>query len=324
MDVDSLFALFEMQEGIENLPPIGEELYGVDSEESLELASYDIEIPKTEPIKEENRIGKQKVYKSYKTAKKEIMDGLIALSNGSSVWQVFSDWVAIGALAISNIFDPTHLEERREELIAFEKQYSEDKIRRFLELFILLGELICRAFDAGELYDFLGEIYQELGLGNEKNGQFFTPHEIATFMGQITAEGLSSESIKEKGFVTVMEPASGSGSMILGFLNTCAERGVDYRTQCAVLAVDNDIRCVHMCYIQLALYGVPAVVQHGDSLSLKTWSRWYTPVHFLGEWVWRAGLTIKSGKDYENERIKCFQQPMYGFMVYGFPSKKTA
>lgn len=176
---------------------------------------------------------------------------------------------------------------------------------------------------AVEFYDFLGELYGELELGNEKNGQFFTLDTNAKFMGQISAEGIE-DAVKEKGFVTLMEPASGIGSMILGFLAAIKKKRLDYKTQCAVLAVDNDIRCVHMCYIQLALYGVPAVVQHGDSLALKTYSRWYTPVYIMDQWVWRYGLTMTEGKDFENERLKCFQQPMYGFIVYGFPSPEAA
>jgi len=40
---------------------------------------------------------------------------------------------------------------------------------------------------------------------------------------------------------------------------------------------DIDMRCVHMSYIQLSLYGIPAVAVHGDSVSLDEWSHWFTP-----------------------------------------------
>jgi hypothetical protein len=41
------------------------------------------------------------------------------------------------------------------------------------------------------------------------------------------------------------------------------------------------IRAVHMAYIQLSLLHVPAVVVHGNTLSLEEWGYWYTPAHIL-------------------------------------------
>lgn len=322
--MESLFALFENQKGSKIFPSIEEILCELDAEEGAESASYDIKMPKIDPEKKMRVEEVSENYKSYQTAKKEIIDGLISLSRSSSVWQVFSDWIAFCANFLSNIYDQTHINSRTEQLMELDKKYSDDQKRCLLELFLLLTKLICRAFESGDLYDFLGEIYEELGLGDNKNGQYFTPRGIAGLMGEIVVSGISMESAMEKGFITAMEPASGSGSMVLGFLNSCTKIGLNYKTQCAVLAIDNDIRCVHMCYIQLALYGVPAVVQHGDSLSLQTWSRWYTPVYLMDEWVWRAGLTVTGGKDLENERLKCFQHPLYGLTVYGIPNRTSA
>lgn len=327
MDVESLFALFERQKEVKNFPPIEDILCEVDDNKTSESSTYDIKMPKIDPNidpKKEQKKENSKTYKSYQVAKKEIIDGLIRLSGASSIWQVFSDWIAFCANFISNIYDQTHLQSRTEQLMEIDKKYSDNQKRCLFELFLLLTELICRAFDNGDLHDFLGEIYEELGLGNNKNGQYFTPWQIAGFMGEIVVSEIPMESLMEKGFITAMEPASGSGSMVLGFLNSCTKIGLNYKTQCAVLAIDNDIRCVHMCYIQLALYGVPAVIQHGDSLSLQTWSRWYTPVYLMDKWVWRAGLTITEGKDLENERLKCLQCPIYGLTVYGIPNLMPA
>lgn len=54
-------------------------------------------------------------------------------------------------------------------------------------------------------------------------------------------------------------------------------KGIDYRRKSFFVAQDIDIRCVWMAYIQLSLYGIPAVVIHGNTLTMETWSRWYTP-----------------------------------------------
>ena len=54
-----------------------------------------------------------------------------------------------------------------------------------------------------------------------------------------------------------------------------------------VTCTDVDLRCVHMTYLQASLLHIPAIVQHGNSLSSEVWSRWYTPAHILGGWAHR-------------------------------------
>jgi hypothetical protein len=39
-----------------------------------------------------------------------------------------------------------------------------------------------------------------------------------------------------------------------------------------------------MCFIQLALLHVPAVVVVGNSLTLEERSHWFTPAHVVGGW----------------------------------------
>lgn len=50
-----------------------------------------------------------------------------------------------------------------------------------------------------------------------------------------------------------------------------------YRHNTFFVAQDIDIRCVWMAYIQLSLYGIPAMVIHGNTLTMEEWDRWYTP-----------------------------------------------
>jgi hypothetical protein len=42
-----------------------------------------------------------------------------------------------------------------------------------------------------------------------------------------------------------------------------------------------------MAYIQLSLLHVPAVIIHGDTLSLEEYAHWHTPAHILGGWRFR-------------------------------------
>ena len=62
------------------------------------------------------------------------------------------------------------------------------------------------------------------------------------------------------------------------------DAGVNYQQHMHAVAVDVDLVAVHMAYIQLSLLHVPAIVVHGNSLSLEVWSEWPTPAHVLGFW----------------------------------------
>lgn len=66
-----------------------------------------------------------------------------------------------------------------------------------------------------------------------------------------------------------------------------------------------------MTYIQLALYGVPAVVIRGDVLTLQEYDRWYTPAYLLGKWVWRAPQPFGTRMNESDERLKMLEEPMY-------------
>jgi hypothetical protein len=54
-----------------------------------------------------------------------------------------------------------------------------------------------------------------------------------------------------------------------------------------VTAVDVDPKCVHMSYLQFSLLHIPAVIIHGNSLSLEEFGRWYTPAHIMNGWNWK-------------------------------------
>ena len=78
--------------------------------------------------------------------------------------------------------------------------------------------------------------------------------------------------------IMINEPTCGSGTMVIGAVWAMKQKDFDFRHKSFFVAQDIDIRCVWMAYIQLSLYGIPAVVIHGDTLAMKEWSRWYTPL----------------------------------------------
>jgi hypothetical protein len=66
-----------------------------------------------------------------------------------------------------------------------------------------------------------------------------------------------------------------------------------------------------MAYIQLSLYGIPAVIIRGETLSLKEYTRWYTPAYILGNWVWKSPFSLTGGKSHDDEVLKRMTDPLY-------------
>jgi hypothetical protein len=120
--------------------------------------------------------------------------------------------------------------------------------------------------------------------------------------------------IPEKGFITLDEPSCGSGSLVLAFAEAMTAKDLNYCEQLVVRATDIDPKCVHMAYIQLSLYGIPAVIIRGETLSLKEYTRWYTPMYILGNWVWKCPFSLTGGKSVDDEMLKRMTDPLYNAM----------
>jgi len=87
--------------------------------------------------------------------------------------------------------------------------------------------------------------------------------------------------------VTAQEPAAGSGAMIIALAQEIREAGINYQQHLHVTAVDVDPKCVHMSYLQFSLLHIPALIIHGNSLSLEEFDHWHTPAHILDGWSWK-------------------------------------
>jgi hypothetical protein len=201
-----------------------------------------------------------------------------------SAWQVFSDFVEMGATCFSNAADLVQREAREARYREIVKRYNPDEVRLFPEM---LGTLVMGLEEEPE--DILGRTYHELELHNKWAGQYFTPFPLCRAMAKmIVGDGTDiQEKIAERGFLTASEPACGSGAMVVALALELKERGVNYQQQLHVTAVDVDAKCVHMTYLQLSLLHIPAVVVHGNSLSLEEFGRWYTPAHIMNGWNYR-------------------------------------
>ena len=115
-----------------------------------------------------------------------------------------------------------------------------------------------------------------MGALSGHTGQFFTPYNVSKLVAQMTIMEAGAL-IQEKGFLTVEEPASGSGGMMLAVADVLQEQGFDPTLHMLVSATDISPLCYHMTFLQLTLRGIPAYVTHGDTLRRERFSSAWTP-----------------------------------------------
>lgn len=219
---------------------------------------------------------------------KELVKTIQFLGQRYSVWQVFEDFLAMSAISISNAVDWNNRDERENQYLSTVKRYPKKDLEIFPKMLAYLVESLESYAD--QPYDVLGSIFHELELHNKYRGQFFTPQHICDFMGMVTMSE-NDPDISKRGFISLCEPCAGSGAMILGFAKAIKKSGYEFQRHMVVTATDIDPKCVFMTYLQLSLYGIPAIVIHGDSLAMKEWSKWYTPAYMLGGWAWKQNYT---------------------------------
>ena len=210
------------------------------------------------------------------------------LSSGRhSRWTVWSDFVAMAACTLS-MADLQKRGEREKLYADITKKYNEKEMDRFSAMF---ADLIT-AFEDNPSQDLLGELYMRLELGNNHNGQFFTPYSVCMMMAKISAGNLKAE-IAKRGYVSVNDPCCGAGALLIAFANEAKEQGINYQQQIEFVAQDIDFTAAMMCYIQLSLLGCAGYVIVGNTLTtpptepLANQNVWYTPLYFLDTWHWR-------------------------------------
>ena len=224
---------------------------------------------------------------------KGIIDGLKALGNKHSIWNVFEDWLKVSSIAISNSVDWNQANEREEQYLETINKYTPEEQKVLTKTFAELVDALQKEAETGGPCDLLGKVFHALELHNKYHGQFFTPFHICEFMGQVAladggeAGNVASEALHKKGYLSVCEPCVGSGGMVLGFAKAMYNNKMNYCDQMVAYCCDIDIKCVHMAYLQLSLYGIPAVIIHGNSLTNEEWSRWYTPVYMINGWPFK-------------------------------------
>lgn len=217
---------------------------------------------------------------TWKSLKKDFVKTLEPLTHNRRMLNVFGDFCLVACYALSNQ-RANYRQDREDKYLQVINSYKTYEERVAFAHALAKVVMAYGIVADGDQRDFLGECYMEGEMANKNSGEFFTPYDIQRLMAQLTFD---ADEIKRKEFITVMEPACGSGGMILAFANVAFAAGVDVPNKICFYAIDVNPLCCQMAYINLACAGLPAVIYHGDSLSNEMWDVFLTPAYLNHCW----------------------------------------
>lgn len=223
---------------------------------------------------------------------KKFTSKLHNLDRSKNIATVFKDFLTLCTCSLAQpVYRSNEIEQIYMDTV---KKYTKEQAEDFSKLLAFLVSSLEEKFQ-----DFLGLAYMNLNIGSSANGQFFTPYHISKFMAEITFID-SYNDWQNQEIITLSEPCCGAGGMVIAFAETLKEHSINYQQKLYVEAIDIDEMCFMMTYIQLALYGIPAKVILGDTISLKFQTVLYTPFYFLSGMNFR----LKQAKQEEIKQIK--------------------
>lgn len=224
--------------------------------------------------------------------KNEFLRTFNILSYSHNKWDVWNDFIYMAAASFSNAVDKQNFEKRENEYLRIIKKYNKNE----QQLFPKLLAKVTMALDANPNQDFLGSLFMDMNLGNDRAGQFFTPYSVCRLMSGI-AVGNIVEQVQKDHYITVNDCCCGAGATLIAAINEAKEQlekaGMNYQNHVFVVAQDIDRTVALMCYIQLSLLGVAGFVKVGDSLynppeTKDTYeNHWFTPIYFTELWQMR-------------------------------------
>lgn len=211
----------------------------------------------------------------------ELIKKLQKIGRDKHRYRVFEEFVTMVAISLQNSVLPKNsptFQKLEKEYLTLINGYSKIDQQLICECF---GELVILLDKEPE--DVLGNIFMSMELGNERQGQFFTPDCVSQMMAKIQLANLA-DLLKEKPFITMLEPTCGAGGMILAVVKDIISQGKN-PSQCLwVQAIDISRIAALMCFIQLSLWNVPAQIVVGNTLTLELREFWHTPAHLLNHW----------------------------------------
>jgi hypothetical protein len=218
---------------------------------------------------------------------RDMMKQLAEVDHSRSMSENYSNFLSMARAALSNsVLQPTSVDWARNEqayrdsLMHYGAEWDDKEMRAAQRRF---GEMLgttAMALEHG--YPILGQTAAEIGHLNKHQGQFFTPPEVARLMARMNLgdAGALTEILKAKGCISIMDPACGDGRMILAAAEALQEQGIDPQCMQGCL-IDINGDAAKMAYIHTSLSGIPAVVHHGNGLTMESFESWMTPTAML-------------------------------------------
>jgi type I restriction-modification system DNA methylase subunit len=208
----------------------------------------------------------------------------LSFDRSKTRFEVFKDFITCSACALRNSMrglNPAYFsEEIEQEYLKTVNKYNQEDRLKFPQLFGLIVETLSQ-YQAP--HDVLGDLFMRMDFGSKYNGQYFTPFEISYLMSELNDTG-TDEIIQKNGFVTISDPACGSGSTLLAKVKNIMVKGYNPLNSIFVEGTDIDRLVALMCYVQLALWNVPAKINVGDTLTMNMRETWLTPAYVMGGW----------------------------------------
>lgn len=195
-------------------------------------------------------------------------------------YKVWSDIMTMFSIALENAL--LQSEEKEQQYLKIASKYEKQRLHTICQLPALIIQMLDE-----RPYDVLGQLYMELEIGNKNSGQFFTPPELSQAIAQLNSPDLA-ETLCQYEFISLQEPACGSGGMILAFIELIIKAGFDPAQKIWVHATDVDPVVSRMCHIQLSLWNVPAKIVIGNTLTQHVEEVLHTPAFYLGLWQYKS------------------------------------
>lgn len=235
-----------------------------------------------------------KLIRAARTEKqREIVKLFDGIQGRHNLWRLWTDWVTMVAISISNAVSPSQAKDREAMYMNIVSDYTPAEMDVFVKILALLSQ----AYEEDPDQDLLGDLFMSLDLGNASGGQFFTPYSLCKMSAKMMIGDSAISKIDEKGWVSINDPACGAGALLIAAANQFKEKGINYQQHCLFVAQDIDFVTALMCYIQLSLIGCAGYVYVGNTITDPCTSLdgrslipanpdkcWFTPLYFHETW----------------------------------------
>lgn len=177
---------------------------------------------------------------------------------------VVADWVNLSAytMALVNGANLRRVSEIYERITEIKNKYSKKQIGLFTKALEILGELHER-----QTKDWLGQLTSVASLTENKEGQVFTPDDVAQLMSELVN---TTSNVQE----TVSDPCCGTGALLLGHIARVREK--DSKQSIRMHAVDLDRTALLCTFIQCGLHGVNGEFMVGNTLTEEVYETFYS------------------------------------------------